>query len=244
MSIESALRDARTRYSLGEPRDVVFRDLVVSSILQLGNERAVVLDIGCGTGFDLDTEMQLSIGKAAGRFIGIEPDSTIVPAPFFCQVHQCPLEDAPIPSDSVHVAYALFVLEHVHAPERFFNKIYDCLVPGGIFWALTADSRHFFCAASHLAGRLRIKDRYLDRVRGVRGSERYRNYPTHYLVNSPRGIRRYAGPFRCIQFMNIHRIGQLDYYFPDSLKPIAHFLDRLCMVLPVPGSLLAVGLRK
>ena len=87
--------------------------------------------------------------------------------------------------DAVHVAYSAFVLEHLPRPFRFWRALHNCLVQGGVFWGFTVDSRHPFAAASASRAGLHVKDRYLDWLRGSRGTERYENYRTFYSANTP-----------------------------------------------------------
>ena len=238
-----SLRTCCQRYQSGEWRSTIFRDLVVGSIRRFGAD-AVVLDIGCGGGFDGDAALQESIAQEAGRYIGIEPDPHIAAAPHFGELHNCAFAQAPLRSGSIHVAFAVFVLEHVADPGAFWQKVHDVLVPGGVFWGFTVDTRHFFSAGSRLIERLGIKDWYLTRLRGRRGTQRYENYPCYYRANTPRQIARYTRRFRRCDAVSIHRVGQLDYYFPRFLRPIARLLDRLVLASHWCGSVLVVRLEK
>src|SRR5438067_623928 len=127
---------AATRYRQGENRGTIFRDLVLGSLSSIGSDKPTVLDVGCGRGLDGDPNLQESIARSA-RLIGVEPDTSRPAAPCFSQVYPCSLEDVPLPCGSVTVVYAVFVLEHLACPTRFWRKIYDLLVPGGVFWGLT-----------------------------------------------------------------------------------------------------------
>ena len=174
------LGEARRRFRNGEWRARVFRDLVLGSILDRTEEGepVVALDIGCGRGIEDSTSLQASLAEAADRLVGVEPDEGMEAPACFEAVHRTILEEAPIPAASIHVAYSYFVLEHVESPESFFRALHDVLVPGGVFWGCTMDRRHPFSAASTLLENLGWKDRYLDRLQGTKGEERYENYPT------------------------------------------------------------------
>jgi len=238
------LSNALTRYQRGEARNVVFRDLIQTSLRQFTGDGPTVLDIGCGHGFDGDAELQRSIGATAGYFIGVEPDRDILPPACFTEVHQCLFEEASLEPESVHVAYAAFVLEHVEQPGRFWQKLYRCMAPGGVFWGFTVDSRHLFSLASQLAGKLKLKDTYLDWLRGRRGVDRYENYKTFYRANSPAQIRRHTQSFSSMNYQSFHRVGQLDYYFPRLLWPPLHWTEQVSMSLRFPGSILVVRIQK
>lgn len=241
----SELEAAVRRYRSGEHRSTIFRDLVVRSIETFGTGSSVVLDIGCGRGFDNNAALQESIAAAAGRYIGIEPDPEIPPAPYMDEYYSCTLETAPVTTESVHVAFSTFVLEHVQDPAAFWNKLHEVLVPGGIFWGFTADARHPFALASRLMGWMGAKDAYLDWLKDMpRSSGRYNNYPTFYRANSPRHIAGYASGFARCEFAGFHRVGQLRYYFPYGLKRAADLMDRLTIVAGLASSILAVRIEK
>lgn len=232
------------RYRGGEPRNLIFRDLILGSVARVRADVVSVLDIGCGHGLDGSLELQRSIADAAGRFIGVEPDPDIQPPAHFTEVHRCLLEDAPLAPGSIHVAYSAFVLEHVATPQRFWDRIYDALAPGGVVWGITVDARHPFRLASGLLERLQLKDAYLDLLRGRRGIDRYENYPTHYRTNAPRQIRGQTRRFTRAAFLSLHREGQLDYYVPRSYRWAMRLMERAAMTLRLPGSVLLVRLTK
>jgi SAM-dependent methyltransferase len=235
---------ALARYRNGEDRDQIFRDLILDSVHGFAPEARTVLDIGCGHGFDGNAELQRSIAAQATRFIGVEPDQGIAAPDYFTEFHHTSLEDAPIAPGSAHVAYSAFVLEHVENPLQHWQKLHQSLVPGGVFWGFTVDGRHPFSLASEALGKLRLKDYYLDRLRGERGTERYENYPTFYRANTPRQIRRHARMFKSAAFQTVHREGQLNYYFPRWAWRLVHLAERLSIKLNLPGSILVVRLQK
>lgn len=231
------------RYRTGEWRDRILHDMILADAARLG-EQLTFLDIGCGRGFDGDEPLQQSLAQHAGTYIGVEPDLEVQPASFLTEVHRCRFEDAPIPSGTIDVAFAVMVLEHLEAPQQFWDKLWDVLRDGGIYWGITVDARHWFCRASWWAERLRVKDLYLNHVLGRRGSERYENYPVHYRCNTPEQIKRYVGRFRSCEFINFSRVGQLNPYFSKALHGVANFLDRRALKQGKPGTLLAIRVVK
>jgi SAM-dependent methyltransferase len=231
------------RYRAGEWRDRIFRDMILDDVRPAA-KRLTFLDIGCGHGFDGDVPLQESIARVAGTFIGIEPDSSIRPGSYFTAVHTCLFEDAPLPAGSVDVAYAIMVLEHLAEPQRFFDKLWEVLAAGGVFWGLTVDHRHWFCRYSRWFDRLRVKDMYLRFLLGRRGEERYENYPVFYRSNSPAQIRLLARRFRSCEFYNFARVGQCNSYFPPPLRPFVNAWDRRALRRNRPGVLLAVRVQK
>lgn len=244
MRSTTGLGDYAGRYRRGENRAQVFADLVSESIAGFGSTPVTALDIGCGHGLCGNADLQRQIASKVARFLGVEPDVSQGKAEYFSEVYQTVLEQAPIPPGSVHVAYASFVLEHIADPTKFLDCLQQILVPGGVFLGFTVDGRHPFSQVSTLLEKLRLKDWYLDSVRGKRGVDRYENYETFYRINSPRQFRRHAGNFQHIECESLHRVGQLDYYFPRFLKPLLHLADRCWMGLHLPGSMLLVRLTK
>jgi SAM-dependent methyltransferase len=233
----------QTRYRAGEWRDRIFHDMILDDARPAGNG-LTFLDIGCGRGFDGDVPLQQSIARVAGTFIGIEPDAGVQPGPYFSHVHACLFEDAPLAPASVDVAYAIMVLEHLAEPERFWNKLWDVLKEGGVFWGLTVDSRHWFCRYSRWFDRLQIKDLYLRFLLGRRGEERYENYPVYYRSNSPEQIEPHVRRFRGRAFHNFARVGQCNGYFPRLVRPLVTAHDRRALHRNRPGTLLAVRVQK
>jgi hypothetical protein len=142
------------------------------------------------------------------------------------------------------VAYAIMVLEHLAEPQRFWDKVSAVLAPGGVFWGLTVDSRHWFCRFSRWFDRLGIKDVYLRFLIGRRGQERYENYPVFYRSNSPEQIAPLVSQFRSHEFHNFSRVGQCNGYFPAPLRPFVSAWDRRALRKNRPGTLLAVRVQK
>lgn len=215
--------------------------LIVDDLESLGAASGpTVLDIGCGGGLLGASIWQQAIATRAGCYIGVEPDTAAEPAPVFARVHPCTFEEAPIEAASVDLAYAAMVLEHVRQPADFFAKLADVVRPGGVFWAFTVDRRHYFSWCSELLGALRLKDRYLDRVRGRRGENlaRYDNFPVYYRCNSPAALSRLAGNEFSLQTWSLHRLGQLDGYVPYRLRRLSRMADRLIIRARLPGSVL------
>jgi SAM-dependent methyltransferase len=231
------------RYRRGEWRDRIFRDLIFADVQPHGNKK-MILDIGCGNGFDGDVPLQRSIAQVAGTFLGIEPDEAIVPGSYFHHVHRCRFEDAPLAPESIDVAYAIMVLEHLPEPQPFFDKVWQVLRKGGVFWSLTVDRRHWFCSFSRWFERLRIKDVYLNWLLGRRGEERYENYPVFYRSNSPDQIDSLTTRFARKDYINFSRIGQCNAYFPRLVRPVASALDSRAIRQNRPGTLLAIRVEK
>ena len=229
------------RYEQGEWRAQIFRDLILGDVRRLGF-LPVMLDIGCGSGFDGSQKIQAQLAEVSQKYIAVEPDLSVAVPSFVAKCYRCSFENADLAANSVDVAFCVMVLEHVAEEQKFWEKLIEILKPGGVFWGFTVDRRHFFSHVSMLMERLKIKTWFLDRLRGARGIERYENYQTFYRANSPRQIRPYVqNHFRC-DFLSFSKVGQLDFYLPRSLRPAGHLLDCIQMATSLPGTLLAVRL--
>jgi SAM-dependent methyltransferase len=204
-----------------------------------------ILDIGCGEGLDGDVPLQRSVALAAGRFIGIEPDPTVTLGDHFTETHRCLFEEAPLTAGSVDLAYAAMVLEHLPRPQAFWDKLFEVLADGGVFWGLTVDGRHLFSRLSLWAERLGIKNLYMNLVLGRSAeSARYKNYPTYYRTNTPAQIGRFTEAFRSSGFINFSRVGQWSPYLPRPLRWLADGSDERSIRKQRPGTLLAVRVVK
>lgn len=231
------------RYRAGEWRAPIFLDMVLEDARSFPH-KPVLLDIGCGGGFDGERDFQQRLSAHASRYIGIEPDPDIPLAPCFSETYRCLFEDAPLAPGSIDLAFAVMVLEHLENPQRFWDRLYEVLADGGIFWGFTVDARHWFSWVSLWLKRLRLTDFYLDWLRGRRGVDRYHNYPVHYRANSPELVLPCTGRFAERDFINFQKIGQLNYYLPRWLRPVGAMIDRRLMAQKKPGAILAMRLVK
>lgn len=230
---------ARDRYRNHEWRARIFFDLIRADLASFP-EPPTLLDIGCGRGFDGEKALSVELARTAQRMIGIEPDPAIELSPVFTDVYRCRFEDASIAPESVHLAWSVMVLEHLEFPERFWHKLHQSLRPGGVFWGITVDARHWFAAASRTMERFRLKDLYLNAIRGTRGLDRYHNYPAFYRSNTPQQLARLTRAFSACEVVNFNSADQVGFYLPRALRWAGRVVDRTNLVLGGVGSLLAV----
>ena len=203
-----------------------------------------VLDIGCGKGFDGDRKLAATLASSSNRYLGIEPDESVVVQPIFSRVYHAMFEQAAIEAESVDVAFCVMVLEHIKEPKPFIEQLHRILRPGGVFWGFTVDTRHWFPLVSTVADRLRVKELYLSWTRGERGADRYENYPVYYRMNNPGDVLPLTEMFSSHTFINFYRPGQLDFYYGSALRPVGRALERISHCCGVPGALLAIRLQK
>jgi SAM-dependent methyltransferase len=231
------------RWCQGAYRASFFRDMILTDVRRLGPEPAL-LDIGCGRGFDGEPGLRRSLAELAGQYVGIEPDASIPVLDGCTQVHRCPLEDAPLAPATIDVAFAVFVIEHLRRPQAFFDKVFEILADGGVFWGFTIDLRHFFALVSLAAEGLGVKEWCLKRLGATETMRGPGHYRAFYRANTPCAIRRCAGRFRSVRMMNLRQSGQLDAYLPQWARPGGRWLDRLTAALRLPGPMLVVRLEK
>jgi SAM-dependent methyltransferase len=231
------------RYRDGEWRDRIFRDMVAEDVRNMG-DAPTILDIGCGRGLDGSLPLQRSLAEQAGHYIGVEPDPEVPLADHFREIHRTVFEEAPIEANSVHLAFAVMVLEHLPSPRPFWEKLRATLRQGGVFWAMTVDGRHPFARSSRWADRMHIKSRYLNLIYGKRGVQRYEDYPVYYRSNTPEQIRRHAVGFKSVELINFSRVGQWSPYLPLRLRPLADLWDHRSIRRGRPGTLLMIRAEK
>jgi SAM-dependent methyltransferase len=184
---------------------------------------SVVLDIGASDGSYCPEVARVS--QATARLIGVDPDrAKLAINPFVTERHFGEFEAAPIPDASVDVAYAVFVMEHLRDAPRFVRKLHAVLRPGGVFFGITPNGRHYFSFVSGFLAAVGLQQFMLRLLRGPQLADDY-HYPTTYALNSPRRIERLAreAGFASVAFHYTQAYGVLKPYFPAPLRfaPVA-----------------------
>ena len=151
------------------------------------------LDIGCGRGnqdedpVGVRRELRIMRGKCA-RVIGIDVDPVGAENRFVDEFHLLtPPDPWPVESESVDLAVADFVLEHVADPDHFFGEAARVLRPGGTLGLRTVNRRSYVGLASRIAPS-RVHTKVLGRVQPERPSEDV--FPTVYRCNTRRALRK------------------------------------------------------
>jgi SAM-dependent methyltransferase len=165
--------------------------LRVRSLLR--NE-STLLDVGCGRG-TIKAEDPVSIRRqlfnfrgACARVIGIDPDpigQTNVLIEEFRQLTD--LLHWPVESESIDVAMADFVMEHVEDVDGFLSEAHRVLKPGGVLCLRTPNVLSYFGLISTL-----IPNRLHARVASKTQSDRTEIdvFPTRYRCNTRGKLRR------------------------------------------------------
>jgi SAM-dependent methyltransferase len=212
-------------YNFGRTSDdrLVLTNLVCRELDALPRPRRAV-DIGCGRGIGTDNSFQRRIARHTDELWGIEPDPAIRPADgIFTHFQHALLETASLPENSFDVAYSFMVMEHVADPGAFLRALHRCLKPGGVYFFITPNGRHYFVKAASTLRRLRIDELVLRILRG-RDMDDY-HYPTVYACNTPKVIRDWATRtgFEPPRMAFLERYGPRPY-MPGPLRPLFHAL--------------------
>lgn len=150
-----------------------------------------LLDIGCGTGIGRNVEMQRELRKLAGTYWGVEPDTGVqIEDGIFDHVHRALLEDADVPENSVDIAYAFMVMEHVVNPEGFLEKINKVLKPGGLFIFCSPNKHSFFGRLAYWTDKLKVADLLLGMLHSEDTLEHH--YALAYKINTASDINKHA----------------------------------------------------
>lgn len=192
--------------------------------------RGRVLDIGCGPNFPAHLTR---LSELPSQLDGVDPAADISDRSDLALTWGTSFEDAPIPEAAYDFAFAYNVVEHVAAPQPFFEKLSRILKPGGVFWALTPHALHPFAYLVRTIQGLGLKERYARNRIGIN------DYPAYYRLNSVSQVSRavHGGRFAQADFFRLP-CTNWDHYFPPRLRFIPHAYDRLAGVKRGPFMLL------
>jgi SAM-dependent methyltransferase len=161
-------------------------------IRALLQSRDVVLDIGCGRGSGGEDpvltrrELRLLRGRC-GRVIGIDIDPVGRANPTVDEFRLISSTNWPVENESIDLAFADFVLEHIAEPDHFFAECRRVVKLGGYLCIRTSNVLSYFGLASILVPNKRHRE-VLKAVQPERRPEDV--FPTVYRANTERRLRR------------------------------------------------------
>jgi len=204
---------------------LAFKDLLRDEVSRLSST-SKVLDIGCGSGIGRESTTQESIASQVEALWGIEPDPEITVPDCFSRVWRSNLEDADIPKQSIDLAYAFMVLEHVENVPAFMERLADSLKPGGVFFAGTINAKCFFAKVASLSGRLGLQEAVL-KIARPQALKDY-HYPAVYRMNT-RGTWAQLAKEYGFSKLDILVIDSDEWfaYFPKRIRWCAHVVRAL-----------------
>jgi SAM-dependent methyltransferase len=159
---------------------------------------AIAVDLGAGRGqFFFDDPvpyrrgLQLLKGKCA-KIIGLDVSESVLTNPAIDEGRLIG-PDGRLPLDNASVDFVLsdHTFEHIADPELFAREIRRILKPGGWLCARTPNLYGYISVASRLIPE-HLHDFVLRRAQTSRKPQDV--FPTYYLLNSPKQIRKFFSP--------------------------------------------------
>jgi 2-polyprenyl-3-methyl-5-hydroxy-6-metoxy-1,4-benzoquinol methylase len=149
------------------------------------------LDAGCGWRLldkDLDP-LENELIRRAGVVVGVDLDLPHLGKHLNISRRACAsLASLPFPEASFDLITCNMVAEHLSDPTTIFQEVSRVLSPGGIFLLHTPNTRNYLVFANILAKKILPRSLVLKLVNDGRETEDI--YPTYYLANNERALRR------------------------------------------------------
>jgi len=161
--------------------DAIFLEMVENNV----EPGSVVLDLGAGAGRKFPYDLKSKVGPN-GRIVGADFDSRVCDNPLLHQGVVLDGSGLPFDDDTFDVVFTRYVLEHVAEPEEFLAEVYRVLKPGGSFFFLTPNKRHYVCLAARCTPEGFHK--FYNRRRGRQETD---TFPTVYQLNTRSAVRRH-----------------------------------------------------
>lgn len=223
-------------------RSPFFTSLLVQELERRERPRRV-LDIGCGRGMARNVTWTRVIREHTDDFWGIEPDTDVTPEEgLFDRFQHALMEDAELPEDTFDLAYSYMVMEHVADPPAFLRAVHRVLRPGGRYYFITPNGRHYFALITRSLKAMRLDELVLRMIHG-KGVDEY-HYPVQYRCNTPRDIGRHAVAvgFATPEYVLVEERGP-EGYLRGPLRPFLHLMDFKRRTIRNPNCLLNVVAR-
>lgn len=190
-------------------------------------EGGKVLDVGAGEHASGDLG---PLRRRQAVLVGTDPDPSIERNTSLAERHRLRVEElGPEHAGRYDVVLTIFVLEHVEDPLTFAASCARLIRPGGSWFALTLNVRHYFGATAWATNRLNIQPVFLHVLKGAAAEHDHR-FPTRYRFNSRRTVERVC---TTVGFETV------EYRVYDAPDRYAWYLPRPVNRLPAMYSALA-----
>ncbi|GAA1964591.1 hypothetical protein GCM10009798_26000 [Nocardioides panacihumi] len=179
-------------------------------------DEGLVLDVGAGEHASGDLRPLL---RCHPFIVGTDPDHAIERNAGIAERHRLTAEELALEHPGRYdVILSVYVLEHVEDPRAFASACAAMLRPGGSWFALTLNVRHYFGATAWATNRLGIQPAVLHRLKGPSAGHDHR-FPTHYRFNSRRTVTRVCRNtgFDTIELRMYDAPDRYAWYLPQAL---------------------------
>lgn len=100
-----------------------------------------VLEIGAGSG--RCNQRHFNLRNVVARYVGIDPDPSVLKNPYLDQAYQCKAESLPFADASFDLVFHCFIAEHFESPITCNREINRVLKPNGLLLFQTP-SRYYY----------------------------------------------------------------------------------------------------
>lgn len=154
-----------------------------SKILPFLNKHVDLLDLGAGSGYVKEMNFRNEVHEVTG----IDADPAVADNPFLHHYIAGRIYDLPDLTDQkFDIVICNSVIEHIDNPEKFVEVVSKVLKPGGYFFGKTPNRNHYMPVAARLTPLSFHK--WFNQKRGRPGEH---TFETHYLLNTPKMIRKF-----------------------------------------------------
>jgi 2-polyprenyl-3-methyl-5-hydroxy-6-metoxy-1,4-benzoquinol methylase len=159
--------------------DQIFRLRVLDV---LGSDMRL-LDFGAGAGI----VEAMNFKGLARQVCGVDLDKRVTSNSFLDEGKVSDAVEIPYPDASFDIVISDNVMEHLDYPDDVFREIFRVLRPGGKLLFKTPNRTHYMPLIARMT-----PHRFHQWVNRQRGRHETDTFPTRYLCNSPRQIRRHV----------------------------------------------------
>jgi hypothetical protein len=152
--------------------------------------------------------------------VGTDPDHAIDHNTTLDERYRLPVEElGPEHDGRYDVLLSIFVLEHVADPPAFAAACARLLRPGGSWFALTLNVRHYFGGTAWATQRLGVQRATLHRLKGAEAEHAHR-FPTRYRFNSRTRVDRvcHTAGFQDVEFRVYDAPERYAWYLPAPVN--------------------------